>query len=238
MPSERLLRILASLKASTESPAEPERLCEVSTEVVGASGAGIMLMSGTSEGITICSSDSVSSLLEELQFGLGEGPSLDAFQHGLPVLEPDLADPASARWPAFAPPAVAAGARAIFGFPLQVGAVCVGALTLYRDESGSLDPEQHADAVVLSSVAARSVLTMESGALAHDLAAGSQVRFVVHQASGMVAAQLGVTLSEALVRFRGYAFAHDRLVTDVAKDVVARRIRFDKSGLIGPQEVE
>jgi hypothetical protein len=200
--------------------------------VVGATGAGIMVMSDASPGISICSSNSVSSMIEDLQFSLGEGPGLDAFHHSSPVLEPALADPEPARWPAFAPPAVAAGVQAIFGFPMQVGTVCVGALTLYRDAPGPLDPDQHADAVVMSGVAARSVLTMQSegpsGLLGIEIGKGPHVRFVVHQASGMVAAQLGVTLSEALVRLRGHAFANDRLVTDVARDVVARRIRFSE----------
>ena len=96
------------LKQSAESSANPERLCEVSAEVVGASGAGIMLMSHASLGGTICSSNDVSALIEDLQFTLGEGPCLDAMHHVSPVLEPDLADPAVGRWPAFAPPAVAA----------------------------------------------------------------------------------------------------------------------------------
>jgi hypothetical protein len=232
MASERLLGILARFRDSTESPPTPERLCQVSVDVVGASGAGIMVMSSASHGSTICCSNEVSSLIEELQFTLGEGPGLDAFHDGTPVLEPDLADPDAMRWPAFAPPAVAAGARAIFGFPLQVGAVCVGALNLYRDAPGSLDAEQQADAVVMAGFAARSVMTMQSdapnGTLASAIEGGSQVRFVVHQASGMVSAQLSVTLREALIRLRGHAFANDRLVTDVAKDVVARRLRFDE----------
>jgi hypothetical protein len=232
MPSQRLLRILAQLKDAAESPADPTRLCQVATDIVGSTGAGIMLMSSASPGIAICSSNSVRSLIEELQFSLGEGPGLDAFHQTSPVLESELADPSPIRWPAFAPPAVAAGVHAIFGFPLQVGAMCVGALTLYRDEPGPLQPDQHADAVVMAGVAARSVLSMQSearpGALATDIGSGPQVRFVVHQASGMVAAQLGVRLSEALVRLRGYSFANDRLVTDVAKDVVARRIRFSE----------
>jgi GAF domain-containing protein len=232
MPSARLVRILAHLKSGTGDQPGPERLCEVTADVVGASGAGIMVMSAASQGSTICTSNEVSALIEELQFTLGEGPCLDAFHHTLPVLEPDLADPRDVRWPAFAPPAVAAGARAIFGFPLRLGAVTVGALNLYRSEPGVLDDDQQADAMVLADVAARSVLSIQShaagGTLGRAIEEGSQMRIVVHQASGMVAVQLGVTLNEALVRLRGYAFATDRLVTDVARDVVARRLRFDE----------
>jgi hypothetical protein len=147
------------------------------------------------------------------------------------VLEPDLADPVTPRWFAFTPPAVKAGARAIFGFPLRVGAVRLGALNLYRDRPEPLNDEQHADALVMADVAAKVLIMMQAnappGALAAELEAGANFQFVVHQASGMVAAQLGITVGEALVRLRAYAFANDRMLADVAEAVVGRRLRFD-----------
>ena len=95
----------------------------------------------------LCSSDSTSGAVEDLQFTLGEGPCVDACRSGLPVFEPDLAAPGVSRWPAFTPPAMLAGVRAIFGFPLQVGSVRLGALDLYNDQPGDLRPEQVAEAV-------------------------------------------------------------------------------------------
>ena len=74
------------------------------------SGAGIMLMTGDVPRGSLCSSNDVSALIEDLQFTLGEGPCIDAYQLDRPVLEPDLADPDTARWLAFSPPA-AAGRR-------------------------------------------------------------------------------------------------------------------------------
>ena len=59
------------------------------------------------------------------------------------------------------------------------------------------------------------------------LEAGGNFRFVVHQASGMVAAQLEIGVGEALVRLRAYAFANDRSLSEVAEDVVARRLRLE-----------
>ncbi|MGP0031208.1 MAG: GAF and ANTAR domain-containing protein [Acidimicrobiales bacterium] len=230
MPSQRLLRILSRLRTGGENRPDSERLCAVAAEMVGADGAGIMLLSGGAPSGTVCTSNAVSAVIEELQFTLGEGPCLDAYRRALPVLEPDLADPDAVRWPAFAPPAVDAGVRAIFGFPLLVGAVCLGALDLYRTQPGALEVDELADALVMAGVAARSVLTMQSdamGGLADGIEDGSQVRFVVHQASGMVAVQLSLSVGEALVRLRAFAFANDRGVTEVAEDVVARRIRFD-----------
>jgi hypothetical protein len=207
------------------------RVCEVCASVAGMTGAGIMLMSdGVAEG-DVCTTNDVSALIEELQYTLGEGPCVDAYRLDRPVLEPDLGDPLTPRWLAFTPPAIEAGVRAIFGFPLQVGSIRLGALNLYRDRPGPLSDEQYADALVLAGVAARSVLAMQAqappGMLAAELDEGANFRFVVHQAAGMVSAQLGVSVGEALLRLRAYAFANERLLTVVAGAVVDRRLRFD-----------
>lgn len=230
MAGERLLRILARLETGGTAGPAPARLCEVCAEVMAMTGAGIMLMSGDVARASVCSSNQVSALIEDLQYTLGEGPCVDAYQHDQPVLEPDVANPAVSRWTAFTPPALEAGARAFFAFPLRVGAIRLGALNLYRDHPGPLDDDQHADALALAGVAARTVLAMQAdaplGMLGAELEAGSDLRLVVHQASGMVSAQLDVSVGEALIRLRAHAFAHDRPLAAVAEDVVARRLRF------------
>ena len=229
MPGERLLRILALFGSPAES--DSTRLCSVAADVTEMSGAGIMLMTGDVPRGSLCSSNGVSALVEDLQFTLGEGPCIDAYVQDRPVLEPDLADPDAARWLAFSPPAVNAGVRAVFGFPVQVGVVRLGALNLYRDRPGELTHDQHADSLVMADVAARAVLAMQAeapaGTVAVELAAGANLRSVVHQASGMVSVQLGVTIGQALVRMRAYAFSNNCLVDEIAKDIVARRLRFD-----------
>lgn len=237
MAGERRIRILKLLRTPSTDLAT-KRLCEVCAEVIGVTGAGIMLMAGDVPQGSVCTTDAVSSLVEELQFGLGEGPCVDAYNQGWPVLEPDLASPETARWLAFSGPAVAAGVRAVFGFPLRVGAVRLGALNLYRDRSGPLTDDQHADALVMADVAAQSVLVMQAkapeGQLAAELEAGGDFQYVVHQAAGMVAVQLGVSVGQALIRLRAYAFGNSRSITEVADDVVARRLRFDGADEMGP----
>ena len=229
MSGERLVRILA-LFGADDGRAMGARLCEVCAEATVLTGAGIMLMSGELSQGSVCSSDATSAALEELQFMVGEGPCVDAYHQDRPVLEPDLADPSTPRWPGFTPGALDAGARAIFGFPMQVGAVRLGALNLYRDQPGPISDDQHADARIMAQVAARQVLAMQAdapaGALAGELETGGNFRFVVHQASGMVAAQLEVGVAEALIRIRARSFAEQRPLTDIATDVVERRLRF------------
>lgn len=232
MPGERRLRILSMLTGESAG-FETKRLCEVCAEVTGMTGAGIMLMSGDIPRGAVCTTNAVSALIEQLQHDLGEGPCVDAFKLDRPVLEPDLASPENPRWLAFTPPAVDAGARAVFGFPLQVGAVRLGALNLYRDTTGELTDEQLADALVMADVAAQALLVLqahaEPGQVAAELEADANFQYVVHQATGMVAAQLDVNVAQALIRLRAHAFGNSRTLTEVAHDVVARRLRFDKS---------
>ncbi|MDH4076311.1 MAG: GAF and ANTAR domain-containing protein [Acidimicrobiia bacterium] len=161
---------------------------------------------------------------------MGEGPCIDAYRLDQPVLEPDLANPSIVRWVAFTPPAVEAGARSVFGFPLQVGSVRLGALNLYCDRPMDLTDDQHASALVAAEIAAHALLIMQAraplGILAAELEASSNFQYVVHQAAGMVSAQLDVSVAQALIRLRGYAFGQGRLLADVARDVVDRRLRF------------
>lgn len=229
MGVDRRLRILSEL---TRAPGQPTAgLCNVAANVIEVSGAGIMLMSGDVPRGSVCTSDDVSAVIEEVQYAVGEGPSVDAYNEDRTVAEPDLRHPRELRWPAFAAPVLEAGVRAVFAYPLRVGAVRIGALDLYREHPGPLTEEQHANAVVMAEVGALVVLAMQAGAppgeLAAELQAGGEFRYVVHQASGMIAAQLDVSVGVALIRLRAFAFANDRSITDVAEHVVARKLRFD-----------
>lgn len=229
-PSRRT-RILAELYPDGDDGGlGMDRLGEVCVQVTGVSGAGVMLMTEEISHGSVATTDAVSTLIEDLQFTLGEGPCLDAYREDRPVLEPDLARPAIVRWAAFTPPAVEAGARAVFGFPLQVGSVRLGALNLYCSRPHALSDDQFADALVMADVTAQALLIMQAhappGQLAGELDAASDLRWVVHQASGMVAAQLGVGVAQALIRLRGHAFSEGRRLDDIAQDVIDRRLRF------------
>jgi GAF domain/ANTAR domain len=231
MTGDRRARILGRLYPGDRADLDTAHLGHVCRAVTGASGAGLMLMSDDIPRGSVATTDVVSTLIEDLQFALGEGPCVDAYRLDRPVLEPDLANPSVPRWVAFTPPAVHAGARAVFGFPLQVGAARLGALNLYSDWPRSLTDEQHADALVMADIAAQALLIMQAkappGMLASELERGSNLQDVVHQASGMVAAQLGISVAQALIRLRGWAFGNSRPLADVARDVVARRLRLE-----------
>jgi GAF domain-containing protein len=235
--SERRARILA--RFVVEADLDARRVCDVCAEVANVSGAGLMLMSGDVTLGSIRSTRGVGAMIERLEADLGEGPGSDAYHEDRPVLEPDLASPKVTRWVAFTAPAVTAGVRAVFGFPLRVGAIRLGALILYSDRPGRLTDHQHADALVVADLAAQTLLMLQAnappGRLAAELEAGADFQYVVHQATGMVAAQLEVGVGQALVRLRAHAFGNGRGLVEVAADVVGRKLRFDDlSGELDP----
>jgi GAF domain-containing protein len=222
----------ASLAATAESQSQPERICELCARQLDISGAGLsMITSAGARGI-VCATDDVSARIEDLKFTLGEGPCFDSARSGSPILIPDLGQPedlAVDRWPTFMAGAMAAGVRALFVFPLRVGAISVGALDLYRDRAGDLSAQELPSALMAADAAALALLHLEVGRAAifsdnPDAKVGYQ--FQVHQATGMVQVQLGVSTEEALVRLRARAFALGRPLVAVAADVVERRIRF------------
>ena len=230
MVADRLARILAEVSSESAGRWSSARLCDATRDIIGVSGAGVMLMSGDGPRGSLCTTNEVSNLIEALQYTLGEGPCVEAYQYNRVVAEPDLVHPERPRWFAFTPQAIAAGARAVFAFPLQVGTVRFGALDLYRDGPGPLNDGQHADAMVMADVIADWVLDVQAdapaGSVAQELDRDADFHIVVHNAAGAVSVQLGVSIAEALIRLRAYAFSNDRPLCDVAEDVVARRLRF------------
>ena len=188
-------------------------------------------MSDLMVGEPLFATDALSGLLEELQFTAGEGPGAGEFGLGAPVLVADL-ELAAARWPGFAPDAVAAGARAMFAVPLQAGAIRVGVLSLYRALPGPLPSGELADVLVFADIALQLLLDLSSGVSGSPgylpLQGLSDRRAVVYQATGMMSVQLGVSLEDALARLRAHAFGSGAVLGDVAEDVVSRRLRFDQ----------
>jgi hypothetical protein len=208
--------------------------CAVAVTAARVSGAGLTVMTRSDSGRVVCVTDDVSARVEELQLTFGEGPCVDAYASRAPVLSPDLrARGTLQRWPAFARAAKEVGAAAVYAFPLQIGAVRLGVMDLYHREPRSLGSGELRDALVLADTAAMLLLGRETNhedsfgeASAGLLSEREGYRAEIDQATGMVSVQLGVHIEEAFVRLRAYAYAEDRSLTDVARDVVARRLRF------------
>lgn len=224
--------LLSLVRDGRDDRALAQRICTACVDGLDVDGAAISLLTATASRETLWATDPIAELLEDLQFSLNEGACMEAATTGSPVLVPDLLHSIeTARWPIFAA-AVAEQTDicALFALPLQWGTVNLGVLDLYRIAPGALSAVQRRDAISAAETATLMMLgqrTDPEGEHAGrwlDHAVSSRAE--IHQAAGMVLAQLDVSATDALARMRAFAFVEQRLLIDVARDVVARRVQF------------
>lgn len=225
---ERLWRVVTGERPGSDGWVQA--LCLGCVAVLGSVDAAAVTLRSESRAQELHgASDGWAAELEQAQYTLGEGPGVTAFARGGGVLVEDVAV-ARPRWPAFVEVAERAGVGAMFAFPLQVGAIRLGTLDLYSRRPGGLRPEEVTDAMVLADLAATVLLHQfdvahRSGRDAPRPATSYQD---VNIATGMLAAQLRVSLDDAFARLRAHAYSEGRSVVDVARDVVAWRIDLDQ----------
>lgn len=197
-----------------------------------ADGAGVSLSSSDGSREVLFASNDLAGSLEQLQFTLGEGPSVDASTTGSTVLVADLNDPGdglAGRWPVFVEHATRAGVSAVFAFPIRIGAILLGALDVYRLTPGPLAADELS--ATLETVDALGLRVLGLRSAEGDMnGSGDPVwsNMTVHRAAGMVMVQMEATIQEALLRLRAAAYAEDTPINEIAADVVTGRRRFPK----------
>jgi len=231
----RIWGLVAGQAASRGGRVSAADACAAAVAAVKVTGAWLNAAGGSEAGHLMWVTDQVSEHLAELQLTLGEGPCPDAAASGGPVLASDLSEiEAASRWPAFTPAARQAGAAAIFALPLRIGAIRAGVMGLYRERPGPLRSFQLGDALIFADTATLLLLDSQDPAAAGSAAGpgpgGQPADLALHraeidQATGMLTEQLGTGIANAFVRLRAYAYANDLRLTDVARDIVARRLR-------------
>src|SRR5579859_5782891 len=231
----RVWRLIAAEAASRGGPVSASDACAAAVATVAVTGSWLTAASGAEGASHLMQvTDGLSERLADLQLTLGEGPGPDAYAGGGPVLVSDLGEAgAGRRWPAFAPAARQAGAAAIFAFPLRIGAIRAGVMALYRGHPGPLSASHLGDSLIFADTATLLLLDAQDWAdcpPAGPGPGGQPADLVLHraeidQATGMLTEQLGVGIADAFIRLRAYAYAHDQRLVDVARDIVARRLR-------------
>ena len=223
--------LLAIARGNSDDRVLAARICQACLDGLDVDGAAISLLTTRPIRQTLAATDETAELLEDLQFSLNEGACMEAGTTGRPVLVADIHEGTEvARWPVFAAAVVErTRVRGLFALPLQWGVVNLGVLDLFRFTPGALPQAQLQDALSAADTAALMMLGLRTdpddgngGWLDHAVGHRAEI----HQATGMVLVQLRVGADEALARMRGYAFVHDRLLIDVARDIVARQLIF------------
>lgn len=204
-------------------------LCHVCIQELPVDRAAVAVVTGKGGWWLAHATDAAAATLENAGFALGDGPCLQALASHSPVLAGDLQRDGAARWPLYSRAAADAGCRAVFSFPLQLGAIVVGTLALYADRPAELADKQLSVALRMADAAAWTLLDPGQD---NDFARYDPEqeqgwnRVEVYQASGMIMAQLNISILEAMARLRAYAFADSRDIAAVARDVVDRSLRF------------
>jgi hypothetical protein len=236
----RFERVALAIKAQARpAGAAPTAnlLCRAAKTYLDVAGAAVSVPHATLSASTVGGAGTLARRLEELQVVLGEGPSLDALAHSSAVHVADLSTPEQqARWPLYAPAAVEQGALGQYVLPMQIGAAQLGVFVLYLTHAGGLGPTALGEARIFAGIALDWLIDAAASPLAEDGVDGfAREPFVddrpeIHQATGMISVQLGVDLATALLRLRARAFAENRLLSDLAADVVARKRSFHDDG--------
>ncbi|MFD4834822.1 ANTAR domain-containing protein [Streptomyces uncialis] len=233
MISERMVRILRLLRPTEGSDTIADVVTTAGARVLGVDGLAVSLVTEGDHAELLWCSDTTTRRFEDLQFTLGEGPGPDVLRSGAMVWAPDLAQTPLTRWPALAMEAPALDARAVFCFPMGIGAINVGVLTAVRRAPGPMSAQQADDATILAAALTARCMGGGTPLPGAPLPEGSP-RFlqhaVVHQATGMLSVQLALSLPQALLRLRAHAYGSGRSLTDIARDVVDRRLRLDPGG--------
>ena len=219
-----LARLATAVATAPPSESLTWRLCEAARTILGADGASITMGNTSSSRITLAATNEVASTLENLHDVLGEGPATEAYLTGEPVVV-ELATDADS-WPVFVESALRqTGAAAVFALPMRAGSTVLGVLSLYRATPGGL-AEPLETARFLADALAAALLQDTEATGAGRLGGSWSNRAEVHQATGMVVAQLGVGVEDALAILRAHAFALDQDLSRVAHAVVTRTLVF------------
>ncbi len=231
--TDRLLAIYDLISRAEHEGIPHGMLCSVATDITQLDGAAVTLASPGQPLTAFCTSGPTSVALIDFEAIAGEGPCTSANSSDVAVEGSDLALE-NLLWEAFSPMATSIGVRAVFGFPIRIGMVHLGALGLYRESAGQLTEDQYADGYLMASVIGRSVLAMQSGAnvaeLSEELQRGAMFDFAVHQAAGMVSVQASISVKDALVVLQSRAFSKGIGIADVAVQIISRQSAYGSDG--------
>ncbi len=220
------------IDALERSADRPERYCQAFVSVFPVSGAAVSTLGHVLGSETLAASDALSARIDELQFDLGEGPCWDAVRSAAPVLVPSLRANGSHKWPAFTQSVIQSGVGSVFAFPLIVGPLRFGAVDMYSSEPVRLSETQTRQAGAMADVVSRHVLRRALRAIGEDSdqTVSAYSRRLVHQATGVVLAQIDISADDALLVIQGHAFATGQPMMAVAEDILERRLRFVRDG--------
>jgi len=200
-----------------------QQLVDNSMALLPIAAAGILLGDARGELHVFASSSEHTRLLELLQIEANVGPCLQAYRTGQIVLVDDLSVNQH-RWPAFAQRAGEYGFRALTALPLRLREERIGALNLFRAETGSLPDTDVAIGQALADVASIGILHQRiltrSELVNQQLQTALNTRLIIEQAKGVLAERGAIDMDQAFTRLRTHARSTNQRLADLARAVV------------------
>lgn len=191
--------------------------------VLPGSSCGLTLQRGGNSPTTVGSSDSLASRVDEIQYGTGQGPCLQAMTTGKVVLVADLG--VEDRWGDYRLHAVAAGVRASLSMPVRSTADdTAGALNFYSTAPDAFQSEHVAAATHFADQAtgalALAVRLADQAALSEQMKEALTSRSVIDQAIGIIMAQNRCSAETAFDLLRQASQHRNVKLRNVAEDIV------------------
>ena len=225
---ERALRALRSAEIADDELSRPFALA------LPMGGVSISTFGDLCPSETVSATDEVATRVDEIQFDLSEGPCWAALATDAPVLETDLVQRPNAAWPAFNDAVRSEPVGAVFAFPVAFGPFPLGAIDVYVPEPATIEDDTVRQAMTLASAVSRRVLRRALRSIADEddalLDRSPSSRRVVHQATGVVLAQLDISPEDAYLLLQGHAFARRTTMRRVAEEILDGTVRFEKRG--------
>lgn len=225
---ERALRALRSAEIADDELSRPFALA------LPMGGVSISTFGELCPSETVSATDEVATRVDEIQFDLSEGPCWAALATDAPVLETDLVQRPNAAWPAFNDAVRSEPVGAVFAFPVTFGPFPLGAIDVYVPEPATIEDDTVRQAMTLASAVSRRVLRRALRSIADEddalLDRSPSSRRVVHQATGVVLAQLDISPEDAYLLLQGHAFARRTTMRRVAEEILDGTVRFEKRG--------
>ena len=222
-------RFAAALETLNESVGRESEIWRPFLDVAPVAGVAVSTIAPYLGSETVAASGPIAARIDEVQFDLGEGPCWDAMNTAAPVFDPDIRDNPRHNWPSFYEAISSDGIGAVFAFPLSFGPLKLGAVDLYSAEALQLGAKEAQQTAALAKAASRIVLNRALRIMDETPGTEDSSRFsrrIIHQATGMVLAQLTISADDAALLIRGHAFATGRSMAEVAGDIVDRTLSF------------
>ena len=198
-------------------------LADRCVDVLDVGAAGLMLAGPDGDLRVMASSSEAMRVLELFELQSHEGPCLDCYRTGGPVVNQDLAT-ANGRWPRFGPEALAAGFRSVHALPMRLRGTVIGALNLFHVEPGEMRRADLDAAQALADVATIAILqhraALEAQVVVEQLNAALNSRILIEQAKGVLAERTGLNMEQSFSLLRNHARNHSQRLVDVASGVI------------------